>query len=142
MSIFPIIDPQSAEAAQVQELPLCREIAWDFEKDVPVFQGGEPVIVEGKEAVRVWIWKALHTPRYKYEIYSGDYGSDLENLVGHGHSDAVKTAEAPRYLTECLLVNPYIKSVKDIAVAFADTTLTVAGTAVTVYGEVKFNAAA
>lgn len=64
MSIFPMIDPGSAESSS-QALPLCREVAWDFEQDVPVFQGGEPVIVEGKEALKVWIWRALRTPRFK-----------------------------------------------------------------------------
>lgn len=140
MSIFPIIDPQAMEDSGSQALPLCREAAWDFKRDVPVFRGGEPVVVEGKEALKVWIWRALRTPRFKYEIYTWAYGSELESLLGQAYSDAVKTAEAPRYLRECLLVNPYITEVKDIAVSFAAGRLTVRGAAVTVYGEVGFYA--
>lgn len=37
-------------------------------------------------------------------------------------------------------MNPYIKQVKDISVSFEAARLTVKGTAVTIYGEVDFNA--
>lgn len=139
MSIFPMIDPGGAAQAQAQALPLCREVGWDYARDVPLFRDGEPAVVEGKEAVKVWIWKALRTPRYRYEIYTWAYGSEFESLVGQAYSDSVKTAEAPRYLRECLLVNPYITAVKDIAVSFEAAKLTVRGTAVTIYGEVEFD---
>lgn len=135
-----MIDPGAAEDSGGRTLPLCREAAWDFERDAPIFRGGEPVAVTEKEALKVWIWRALRTPRFKYEIYTWAYGSEFESLLGQAYSDTVKTAEAPRYLRECLLVNPYITAVKDIAVAFEAGRLTVEGTAVTIYGEVNFNA--
>lgn len=140
MSIFPMIDPGPAADSGRQALPLCREVAWDFVHDVPIFRGGEPVVVEGKEALKVWIWRALRTPRFKYEIYTWAYGSEFESLLGQAYSDSVKTAEAPRYLRECLLINPYITAVRDITVTFASAKLTVKGTAITVYGKVDFNA--
>lgn len=139
-SIFPIISPPADQGGQNRNLPLCKEAAWDFENDVPIFRGGEPVVVTEKEALKVWIWRALRTPRFKYEIYTWAYGSEFESLLGQAYSDSVKTAEAPRYLRECLLVNPYITSVKNIAVSFEAAKLTVKGTAVTIYGEVNFNA--
>lgn len=139
MSLFPVIDPQQAQQENTQTLPLYREAAWDFEHDVPRFRGREPIIVEGKEALKVWIWRALRTARYRYEIYSWDYGSEFESLLGQAYTDSIKTAEAPRYLRECLLTNPYITEVRDIQVDFSTATLTVRGTAVTVYGEVNLN---
>lgn len=140
MSIFPMIDPGQAGTGQDQTLPLCRETAWDFARDVPRFKNGQPETVAGKEAVRVWIWRALHTPRFRYEIYSAHYGCELEALMGQACGDAVKTAEAPRYLRECLLVNPYITEVRDISAVFESARLTVTGTAVTIYGEVDIYA--
>lgn len=140
MSIFPMISPPDSGGTQARALPLCREVAWDFANDVPIFRGGQPVVVTEKEALKVWIWRALRTPRFKYEIYTWAYGSEFESLLGQAYSDSIKTAEAPRYLRECLLVNPYITAVKDISVTFKDARLTVKGTAVTVYGEVDFNA--
>lgn len=140
MSIFPMIDPGTVEGNGEQVLPLCREAAWDYEHDVPIFRDGEPVVVTEKEALKVWIWKAIRTPRFRYEIYTWAYGSEFESLLGQAYSDSVKTAEVPRYLRECLLVNPYITDVKDISVTFEMARLTVKGTAVTIYGEVDFNA--
>ncbi len=139
MSIFPMIDP-AAENGEDRTLPLCREAAWNFERDVPIFRGGEPVVVTGKEALKVWIWRALRTPRFKYEIYTWAYGSEFESLLGQAYSDSIKSAEASRYLRECLLINPYITAVKDISVAFEAARLAVKGTAATIYGEVHFNA--
>lgn len=139
-SIFPIISPPENPGGQDRNLPMCKEVAWDFENDVPIFRGGEPAVVTEKEALKVWIWRALRTPRFKYEIYTWAYGSEFESLLGQAYNDSVKTAEAPRYLRECLLVNPYIKQVKDISVSFEAARLTVKGTAVTIYGEVDFNA--
>lgn len=140
MSIFPMISPPADQEAQAQALPLCKEAAWDFERDAPIFRGGEPVVVEGREALKVWIWRALRTPRFRYEIYTWAYGSEFESLLGQAYSDSVKTAEAPRYLRECLIINPYIKAVKDITVTFEAARLTVTGTAATIYGEVDFHA--
>ena len=140
MSLFPMISPPEGQGGQAQALPLCREAAWDFERDVPIFRGGEPVVVTEKEVLKVWIWRALRTPRFKYEIYTWAYGSEFESLLGQAYNDSVKTAEAPRYLRECLLVNPYIRQVKDVSVSFEAARLAVTGTAVTIYGEVSFNA--
>ena len=134
-----MIDPSKTEEGGGRDFPLYREAAWDFERDVPVFRQGEPVVVTGKEALKVWIWRAIRTPRFRYEIYTWAYGSEFESLLGQAYTDAVKTAEAPRYLRECLLINPYITAVKNIAVSFESAKLTVAGTAVTIYGEVEFH---
>ena len=62
-TLFPAIQP--AAGYEETPLPLCREIAWDFEKNIPIFQDGKPLEVTGLEAVKVWIWKALHTARYQ-----------------------------------------------------------------------------
>lgn len=40
MSIFPMIDPGTAEINEGQALPLCREVAWDYVHDVPIFRDG------------------------------------------------------------------------------------------------------
>ena len=141
MSLFPMIQPAADESGEAGTLPLAQEVEWDYKNDVPVFRRGEPVIVTGKEAVKVWIWNAIHTERYRYEIYSWAYGSEFHSLIGQAYTPNLKTAEAPRYLRECLLINPYITAVTHIAVEFSQARLTVQGTAVTIYGEVTFYAA-
>lgn len=119
-----------------RELPLYREILADEETGLPVFRGGAPVIVEGAEAVRLWAMTALRTVRYRYEIYSQNFGCELESLIGQHFSDDVKTAEAPRMVREALLVNPYISEVADVAVSFSEGTLQISAAVKTIYGEV------
>ncbi len=137
MSLFPIIQPEATET--VTELPLYREVAWDFKENRPIWKNGNPVMVEGKEAVIVWAWNALHTPRFRYEIYTWAYGNEAESLIGQNYSDELKQAEGVRYVRECLLVNPYITDIRNAAVDFTDDVLTVSGTMVTVYGDAQLS---
>ena len=80
-NLFPIIQPEAETPVQAR-LPLCREVAWDFARGVPVYAGGRPVEVTGVEAVRVWIWTALKTARFHHDIYTWDYGCEAESLIG------------------------------------------------------------
>ena len=136
-TIFPVVQPEAEETASA--LPLAREIKWDFQEGVPVFSAGEPVIVSGAEAVKVWCWKALNTPRYRHDVYSWAYGSEAEDLIGQAFTADVKRSEAIRYVREALLVSPYITGVGEISVEFAGDRLTVQCSVSTVYGEVDLN---
>lgn len=130
-----MIQPEAVE--EETELPLYREVKWDFEKGEPVFRGGEPVVVEGAEAIKTWVWKALVTERARYEIYSWDFGSEVESLIGQPYTDELKRAEAVRYVREALEINPYIKEVTAASVEFDNGVLTIDVTVDTVYGEVQ-----
>ena len=132
--IFPIIQPK-AETSAAESLPLCREVAWDYDSNRPVFSGGKPVEVTGAEAVKVWCWKALHTVRFRHEIYTWDYGCEAESLIGQAYTIDVKQSEAARYVREALETNPYVSSVDKIAVSFAGETLSISATVHTIYGE-------
>lgn len=135
-SIFPIVQPEAEETAV--QLPLAREIKWDFETGKPLFSAGEPVIVEGAEAVRIWCWKALKTPRFRHEVYTWDYGCEAEDLIGQAFTADVKRSEAIRYVREALMVSPYVTGVGEISVDFVGDRLTVWCTVQTIYGEVDF----
>ncbi len=134
--IFPIVQPETAEA-EPKKLPLCREAAWDFDRGTPVFSGGKPLVVTGKEAVKVWIWKALMTARFRFSVYSWDYGSEVESLIGKPFTPAVKRVEAVRYVREALQINPYILATRQVDVTFRDDDLTIRCEVETIYGEVK-----
>lgn len=137
MSLFPIIQPQISETDM--ELSLFKEVKWDFEKNIPIFKNGSPVIVTGKEAVLIWAWKALNTPRFLHEIYTWDYGNESESLIGQPFTEELKQSEAARYVRECLLINPYISAVPNIDAAFSDGVLKINCTIETIYGEVEVN---
>lgn len=137
-TLFPILQPEAAQEAA--ELPLCREAAWDYNTNTPRWGRGSPAVVTGREAVKVWAWKALHTPRFRYEMYSRSYGTELEALIGQPYTGELKRAEAIRYVREALTINPYIKSVDEISVEFADGLLSVSCTVKTIYGESEVSA--
>lgn len=141
ISLFPVLPSVVSATSAAKSLPLCREVAWDFERGVPIFESGNPVIAEGADAVAVWIWHALRTVRGRHRIYTMDYGSDVEALVGQPYTEAIKQSEAIRYVREAILINPYVVSVNDVSVSFAGDDLTISCTVKTVYGEVSVNAA-
>ena len=104
MNLFPIMQPESAKSPGVQGMYV--EIQWDYANNMPVYKNGSPVLVEGAEAVSVWAWNALNTHRFRHEIFTWDYGNDIESLIGQPFTDDLKQAEAKRCVTECLLINP------------------------------------
>jgi len=96
-------------------------------------------IVEGKGAVKVWIWFALQTPRYRYYIYTWDYGNEFEDLIGQGYTGEYIEAEAQRMTEDCLLVNESIQGITEFSVSMAGDTLTISFTADTIYGDIEFH---
>lgn len=142
MSMFPQNDfapTVYTPANSTNYLKPLKEYAWDFDKNQFILQDGKFQIVEGKEAIKIWIWKALHTQRYRYMAYSWDYGHELEELIGKGYSEGLTRSETERYLNEALLVSPYIKSIEDVTVVVHDSSINVKFTSNTVYGEVITN---
>lgn len=135
-SIFPFMSVVAA-TEDLPNLPVAREIKWDFDTDRPVYRGGEPVWVERAEAVAVWAWNALHTPRWQYPLYTPNYGNEIETLIGQTWTDDLKRAEVKRYIKECLLASPYVKEIRDLQIDFEGDALTVRFVLVSIYGTVS-----
>ena len=135
MSLFPFISNNVDEIKVNNSFPLYKEVAWDFEKDTPILENGDFKIVEGSEAIKVWAYKALLTPRYNYSVYSWDYGSELMDLVGKAYTQSLTKEEAKRYIKEALLINPYILEVTVTDTSFNNGVLSADIKIVTIYGE-------
>lgn len=134
MSLFPFIS--NAEDVKVDNnFPLYKEVAWDFERNIPILENRDFKIVEGNEAIKVWVYKAILTPRYNYSIYSWDYGSELLDLIGKAYTPSLTKSEAKRYIEEALLINPYILEVNVVDTDFKDGVLSANVKIVTIYGE-------
>jgi hypothetical protein len=137
---FPSIDDNVTAEEEVQaELPLYREVAWDYENDIPLVVDGELKIITGKEAIKVWIYHALRVERYRYLIYSWDYGNEMNNLIGADYTKELITSEVTRYINECVLINPYITDISSIETQFDGGKISVQFVADTIYGEVEIN---
>lgn len=99
-------------------------------------------VVEGLEALKVWIWFALQTPRYRYYVYTWDYGSEFEELAKQTYPDEYLEAEAFRMTEDCLLVNENIEGISDFGVSIEKDTASVSFVAETLYGSIEFNSLA
>ncbi len=95
-------------------------------------------IVEGREAIKVWIWLVLQTPRYRYYIYTWDYGNEFEDLIGQAYTEEYIEAAAQWMTEDCLLENEDIQSISEFSVSMSGDTLTVSFTANTIYGDIEF----
>ena len=62
MGVFPFINPDVALEVN-KDLPMFREYAYDFENQCLKLKDGNTYLVEGNEALRIWIYFALGTAR-------------------------------------------------------------------------------
>lgn len=136
MSIFPFINPPP-NLEDLNEFPPYKELAWDFEENKPIVENGEFKIVEGNEAIKVWVYLTLMTPNKEYSIYSWDYGSEVKDLIGKNYTKALTEAEAERLIKECLLINPYITEVQVLDTSFKDSVLSCNVKITTIYGDTE-----
>ena len=142
MNIFPefVVNlDTSVQGTTVTTSTIPREYAWDFINNDFKLKDGKFIIVTGKEALKVWIWKALHTLKMTYSIYSDNYGSNLDSIIGQGYSEALIDSEAKRLVEECLSPNAHILSIIDFKTISDGDTLNVSFTALTDQGEVIYS---
>ena len=133
MSILPsylssTIQAQTATAAVV-EMP--KEYEVDFETGQLTGR-----IVEGVEALKVWIC-CLHTQRFRYQIYSWDYGADLEQYVGQTLTDEYLETDLRDEIEEALKVNQYITEIDDYAFERTGSKITVTFSVQTLLGSIE-----
>ena len=139
-TIFPFIGvPEDYEIPKTEELELFREVAWNFEKDEPVVENGDFKVIEGNEAIKVWVYKCIKTNKYEHEIYSWGYGTELSELIGQKYSKGLTESEASRFIKEALLINPYILEVNVKSANFNRDVLSANVKVSTIYGEVEIN---
>ena len=91
---------------EVYDLPL--EYGIDF--DTGQLTGK---IVEGVEAVKVWIWLCLHTARYRFAIHDWDYGVDFEEYIGQTLDQEYVDTDIKKEVEDAMYVNPWITDVTD-----------------------------
>ncbi len=136
MSDFPFVTGKTESAEN--ELKVYQEFAWDFDKQKFIYDKyGRHVIVEKNEAIKVWIFKALQTERFRYLAYSGQYGLEVEKFIGKVMGVQERYSELKRCIVECLMVNPYIRSIRNLQFETNKDKVVCSFDCVTVYGEVE-----
>lgn len=67
--------------------------------------------IDGEEALRQFIRKAIATARYRFMIYDGQYGCELESLLGQDISQELLKLEITRVVKEALLYDERIQEI-------------------------------
>ena len=86
------------------------------------------------EAVRQAVEVIVHVERFKWQIYTPNFGTDYDGLLGTDPGYAA--SELRRRLEDAFLPDNRILGIKDYAYTFRDVSLTVTFTALTVFGDV------
>jgi phage baseplate assembly protein W len=86
---------------------------YSFDFDTGEFTGG---MLDGADAIRQYVRKAIATPRYRHLIYSRSYGCELESLVGQDISQDLLETEIPRIISESLEYDDRIADVNDFVI--------------------------
>ena len=89
--------------------------------------------VDDLEAVMQAVMKILYTERYSCVIYSGDYGVELDKLIGQDYNYIVSDIE--RIITEALTVDDRVLSISDLEIVkISSDSARVTFTVNTIYG--------
>lgn len=133
--LFPKMAEGKVEDKKIN-LPPLYEYAFDFKAGDFALKNGKHYLVEGKDALKIWVRKALDTDRYRYIAYSTDYGSELSELIGTVLKQDERESETRRLITECLMCNPYIESIDEMDFFIENDKMRVNVKLGTIYGEV------
>lgn len=133
MSLFSFMT-RGLDASKVTAIDTYTEYGFDFAEGKLTGK-----LLEGKEALKVWIYKTLLTKRYKHLIYSWDYGQDIGEIIGRGYEKGLIKSEVERRIKDCLLIHPHIKECNNFNIRLQQDQLHVDFTVNTIYGEVDIN---
>ena len=121
-SIFPsfVEEVKAIEQNKNNTLLVAKDIAIDFNTGEPIIKNGDFVVVEKNEAIKVWCYYALKIAKGRFLAFTNNYGSELEEKIIGKQYNSDTQKQVKRIVEDCLLVNPYIKSIDNVQVEFND----------------------
>ncbi|BET14757.1 DUF2634 domain-containing protein [Fusobacterium vincentii] len=125
---------------EIEEMPTFKEYAIDFKTGEYLKDKNNDIkVLEKNEALKVWIFKALKTERFRYvDVHSDNYGSELETNIGTIYQKSVKDALMINQIRDTLLVNPYILECYNFDISNEDEYVPqITFNVKTVYGELE-----
>jgi phage baseplate assembly protein W len=91
-------------------------------------------IIDGEQALRQAILKAVTTARYRFLIYDDQYGSELDELIGQDATMEFLEMEIPRIVREALIYDDRFDDVTNVTINRDSDKLYVSFTVVTADG--------
>jgi hypothetical protein len=108
-SLYPDIPVSAVLGSGTQQITYGKELVFDFSNGEFIMIDGAPKVVEGIEALKVWIEKTIRTTRYRFPVYTFQYGCELENIIGLDIPSPVLESEVQRIIREALIYDNRIK---------------------------------
>lgn len=123
--------PQGAVISDDLELEEIIEPSKTYRID---FEKGKTIgFCDGIEALKQAIYLILNTERYEYLIYSWNYGSELNELIGKQKD--IAESEFKRRITEALLQDDRINNIDNFIFKYDEDCVQVEFTVFSIYGE-------
>lgn len=98
----------------VQKKPVLRTYSLDLETGEIGRQ------IDGMDAIKQFIHKAIQTIRFAYPIYSNDYGCEVQLMLGKAYSQGFIQVEMIRMITEALVYDERINRVYEFEIEWVN----------------------
>lgn len=108
------IIPGTLEATELETINTVPTI--EPSKTYALLNGRIGGTIDGEEAVKQFIAKAIRTARNRFLIYTDEYGSELDELIGENVTRELLDDEIPRVITESIIYDDRIASVGNFAI--------------------------
>ncbi len=111
---------------------------FDFKQGEFVFEKGTAVVLTERNALMLWVEKAIRTQIDRYNMYSGKkYGAYIEDLViGKSYGFDFVESEMKREIETALLRHEDILAVTGFSAVRSSSALNVTFTLKTIYGNI------
>lgn len=129
MGLTPDID---FPAVIVKKKPVLRTYSLDLETGEIGRQ------IDGIEAIKQFIHKAIQTIRFNYPIYSNDYGCEILYLLGKSYTPGFIQVEMIRMITEALIYDERISRVFDFTIELSNDEARIAFQTETTQGLIRY----
>ncbi|TKJ93314.1 DUF2634 domain-containing protein [Paenibacillus sp. CFBP13512] len=125
------LPPEQAIDTETVTMPsLTYQVGWE--------RGVITGMIDGLDSIRQAVLKILNTERYQYLIYSEDYGTEWQQILGQDH--LFVRAEIQRMITEALLQDDRIEQIVDFQTYWTSgEDIRVSFTVQTRYGSFQIN---
>lgn len=137
MSIFPFITPITDDISN-NSLDTFKDYAYNFENNCLKLENGVTYLVEKNEALKIWIYKTLHTERFRYIAYTHAYGNEVYKLIGQNIQSDITYSEIKRFIIEAIMVNPYIKELTNFQFKQIGSCINISFYVTTIYGDMTY----
>lgn len=128
--------PSATTVTSAGDLPMLQEWAYDFENnELFTDDSGAPYLVSGNEALKIWLYWAIITERYRWRANSRDYGTEIDRMIGINASQAIKSSELERTIREAIEICQYVKSIDKLDLSLQDGVVVVDITIKSIYQE-------